>query len=109
MVGERKIKPWRKANRTDPSLFPNPPALGKRTREEREEALGPAVDDVNFMERDGVYDFFALLQLSLGALDKLRLTKQYKGALVIRRSSLGGCEVSLYLVEFVRFVNQSKV
>ena len=30
--------------------------------------LRPGIDDIDFMQRDGVHDFFAFLQLPLGAL-----------------------------------------
>jgi hypothetical protein len=46
----------------------------KRTRKQGQKSLRTAVDDVNFMERDGMNSFLALLQLALGASDKTGLS-----------------------------------
>ncbi len=43
------------------------------TCKEGEKTLSSAVDDVDFMQTDGVYDFLSLLDLSFGAVDKLDL------------------------------------
>lgn len=44
--------------------------------EEREEALRPAVDDVDLVQGDGVDDLLAFLDFTLWALYKLRLHEQ---------------------------------
>ena len=40
------------------------------TGEKRQEALGSRVDDVYFVQADGVYDFFPLLEFSVWALNE---------------------------------------
>mmetsp|Transcript_63497 Transcript_63497/g.104886 ORF Transcript_63497/g.104886 Transcript_63497/m.104886 type:complete len:358 (+) Transcript_63497:961-2034(+) len=41
--------------------------------EQRQKPLRPGIDDIDFMQRDGVHDFFAFLQLPLGALHEPRI------------------------------------
>ena len=43
------------------------------SREERKESLSSAIDDVDFMQRNGVDNFSSFLDLSFWALDKLCL------------------------------------
>lgn len=44
------------------------------TSKQGQEPLGLAVDDVDFVQGDSVYDFFPRLQFSIGALHEFGLS-----------------------------------
>lgn len=46
------------------------------SREESQEALGSAVDDIDLMQRDGMHHFLPFLELSLWTLNELGLMKK---------------------------------
>lgn len=47
--------------------------LSRIAREQREEALGPRVDDINLVQGDRVGHFASLLELAIRARDEFRL------------------------------------
>jgi len=67
-------------------------------RKEGEEALGAGVDDVDFVERDGVDDFFAFLELAVGALDEFGVGAH---GVVVAGASEGAAEFGDFARGFV--------
>ena len=58
-------------------LFPNFALnLSRVSREESQESLGTAVDDIHLMERNGVDNLLTLLELTLRTLNKLCLQRK---------------------------------
>ena len=72
--------------------------LARVAGEEGEEALGAGVDDVDFVQGDGVDDFFALLQLAVGALDELGVGAH---GVVVARAGKGAAEFGDFAGRFV--------